>query len=180
MPVRCDAMARRAALITETASGEWGAASATFSADRVFRYTLTRTWDPDRPVVNFLMLNPSTADAFALDPTNRRCVGFAQSWGYGAIVTTNIFALRSTDPLGLRSVPDPIGDLNDEAILDAARTADLVVAAWGNHGAFLDRGAQVAGILHAEGLPLHHLRLTGAGHPGHPLYVAATTQPLGW
>jgi hypothetical protein len=173
-------MARRAALITETATGEWGAASAVFSADRVFRYTLTRTWDPDGPVVNFLMLNPSTADAFALDPTNRRCVGFAQAWGFGRLVTTNIFALRSTDPKVLRSVADPIGDLNDATILNAARSADLVVVAWGNHGAFLDRGAQVAGILHAEGLTLHHLRLTGVGHPGHPLYVAATTRPLRW
>jgi hypothetical protein len=173
-------MARRPAFITETSSGEWGEASATFSADRVFRYTLTRTWDPDGPVVNFLMLNPSTADAFALDPTNRRCVGFAQAWGFGRLVTTNIFAVRSTDPRALRSVADPIGDLNDEAILDAARVADLIVVAWGNHGAFLDRGLQVAGILQAEGLILHCLRLTGAGQPGHPLYVAATTQPLRW
>ena len=179
-PVRCATMSRRTALITETASGEWGAASATFSADRVFRYTLTRTWDPDRPVVNFLMLNPSTADAFVLDPTNRRCVGFAQSWGFGAIVTTNIFALRSTDPKGLRAVDDPIGDHNDAAILDAARPADLVVAAWGTHGAFLDRGVQVAEVLRNDGIALHALRVTGAGHPGHPLYVAARTQPSLW
>ena len=146
----------------------------------MFRYTLTRTWDPDRPVVNFLMLNPSTADAFVLDPTNRRCVGFAQAWGFGAMVTTNIFALRSTDPKGLRSVPDPIGDHNDATILDAARSADLVVAAWGTHGAFLDRGVQVAEVLRNDGIALHSLRVTGAGHPGHPLYVAASTQPLPW
>jgi len=171
-------MARRPAFITETSSGEWGEASATFSADRVFRYTLTRTWDPDGPVVNFLMLNPSTADAFALDPTNRRCVGFAQAWEFGAMVTTNIFAFRSTDPLGLRSVPDPIGDHNDATILDAARSADLVVVAWGNHGAFLDRGVQVAGILQAEGLSPHHLRLTSAGHPAHPLYLPGDLRPI--
>lgn len=171
-------MARRTVVITETASGEWGAASATFSADRVFRYTLTRTWDPDGPVVNFLMLNPSTADAFALDPTNRRCVGFAQVWGFGRLVTTNIFALRSTDPKGLRDAADPVGPRNDTIILDAARSADLVVAAWGNHGAFLDRGAQVAGILHAEGLTPHHLRLTSAGHPAHPLYLPGDLRPI--
>jgi hypothetical protein len=171
-------MARRPAIITETASGEWGAASATFSADRVFRYTLTRTWDPDGPVVNFLMLNPSTADAFVLDPTNRRCVGFARAWGYGAIVTTNIFALRSTDPKGLRDVADPVGPGNDTAILNAARSADLVVAAWGNHGALLDRGQQVQGLLELAGIDLHQLRRTGSGHPSHPLYLPGDLVPI--
>jgi hypothetical protein len=178
VPVRCPDMARRAALITETAAGEWGAASATFSSDRVFRYTLTRTWDPAGPVVNFLMLNPSTADAFALDPTNRRCVGFARAWGFGGLVTTNIFALRSTDPKGLRDVADPVGPRNDTAILDAAQEADLVVAAWGNHGTLLDRGQAVCRLLRSSGVALHHLRMTGSGHPGHPLYLPADARPL--
>ena len=36
---------------------------ATFSADRRYRYRLWRRWDGARPVVAFVMLNPSTADA---------------------------------------------------------------------------------------------------------------------
>lgn len=166
--------------MTETSAGPWGAASATFSADRVFRYTLTRTWDADGPVANFLMLNPSTADAFALDPTNRRCVGFAQRWGFGALVTTNIFAFRSTDPKVLRTAPDPIGPANDEAIIDAARSADLVVAAWGNHGVLLDRGRQVTELLRSASVDLQILRMTGAGHPGHPLYLDGSASPSRW
>ncbi len=176
-PVRCATMTRRPAFITETAAGEWGAASATFSSDRVFRYTLTRTWDPDGPVANFLMLNPSTADAFVLDPTNRRCVGFAERWGYGGLVTTNIFAFRSTDPKGLRTVADPVGPGNDEAIVDAARSADLVIAAWGNHGELRERGQFVRELLASSGVAVHQLRMTGAGHPGHPLYLPADAEP---
>ena len=171
-------MARRRSLVTDTAEGEWGGASATFSADRVFRYRLTRIWDPTGTVVNFVMLNPSTADAFALDPTNRRCVGFARDWGFGGLVTTNIFALRSTDPRGLRTVPYPIGPANDDAIIDAARSADLVIAAWGNHGTLLDRGRHVMELLRSDGIDLRALRVTGAGHPGHPLYLAADLIPL--
>jgi hypothetical protein len=171
-------MARRSTLVTETASGEWGEASATFSADRRYRYTLTRVWDVDAPVVNFLMLNPSTADAFVLDPTNRRCVGFASAWGFGSMVTTNLFALRSTDPKGLRTVIDPIGCGNDEAIAAAAGAADLVLAAWGNHGSLLDRGRQVAGSLRSAGIELHQLRPTTAGHPGHPLYLPGDLTPI--
>lgn len=166
--------------VTDQSEGPWGRATATFSADRKHRYLLTRTWDDTAPTVNFLMLNPSTADAFQLDPTNRRCVGFAHAWGYGSMVTTNIFAFRSTDPAGLRKAEDPIGPENDEAIVNAATNADLVIAAWGTHGEFEDRGNTVRDLLEREGLELHVLRRTKAGHPGHPLYVAADTPPRRW
>lgn len=141
---------------------------------------LTRTWDDSLPVVNFLMLNPSTADAFQLDPTNRRCVGFAQAWGFGALVTTNIFAFRSTNPAGLRTAKDAVGLENNKEILAAAKNADLVIAAWGTHGEFHDRGTAVRDMLATAGIELHLLRLTKAGHPGHPLYVAGDTVPTVW
>ena len=167
-------------LITDTASGEWGEASATFSADRVHRYLLTRTWDASLPSVNFLMLNPSTADAFQLDPTNRRCVGFAQAWGYGSMVTTNIFAYRSTNPAGLRTAADAVGPENDDTILSAAKSADLVIAAWGTRGELQGRGTAVREMLGEADVALHALRLTKAGHPGHPLYVLGDTVPTLW
>jgi len=126
------------------------------------------------------MLNPSTADAFQLDPTNRRCVGFAQAWGYGALVTTNIFAFRSTNPAGLRTTNDAVGPENNEAIVDAAKNADLVIAAWGTHGELRDRGNAVRKMLGESGVALHMLRLTKAGYPGHPLYVAGDTVPTLW
>lgn len=167
-------------LITDTASGEWGEASATFSADRVHRYLLTRTWDASLPSVNFLMLNPSTADAFQLDPTNRRCVGFAQAWGYGSMVTTNIFAYRSTNPAGLRTAADAVGPENDDTILSAAKSADFVIAAWGTHGELQGRGTAVRTMLGEADVALHALRLTKAGHPGHPLYILGDTVPSLW
>ena len=126
------------------------------------------------------MLNPSTADAFQLDPTNRRCVGFAQAWGYGSMVTTNIFAFRSTAPAGLRTAADAIGPENDDAILSAATSADLVIAAWGTHGELQGRGDAVREMLVGAGIALHALRVTKAGHPGHPLYVAGDTLPTTW
>ena len=137
-------------------------------------------WDASLPAVNFLMLNPSTADAFQLDPTNRRCVGFAQAWGYGSMVTTNIFAYRSTNPAGLRMAKDAVGSGNDEAISTAAKNADLVIAAWGTHGELQGRGEAVHAMLCEAGVELHALKLTKAGHPGHPLYVAADTKPFCW
>lgn len=168
------------AVVVDDASGEWGEASATFSPDRRYRYLLTRTWDPSLPTVNFVMLNPSTADAFVLDPTNRRCVGFARSWGFGSFVTTNVFAWRSTDPKGLRAVPDPVGPLDDGFLVDAARGADLVLAAWGVHAVLGGRGDRVRELFAHAGIATHALRITKQGHPGHPLYVPATAEPIRW
>jgi hypothetical protein len=166
--------------VVDAASGKWGLATATFSADRLHRFRLSRIWDAAGARVNFLMLNPSTADAFELDPTVRRCIGFAQAWGAGALEVTNAYALRSTQPSGLRAVPDPVGAGNDDAIVAAARAADIVVAAWGVHATYLGRGAHVRALLADAGVELMYLRLTKDGHPGHPLYVPASTVPASW
>lgn len=166
--------------VTDESLGEWGEATATFSEDRVHRFLLTRTWDEVLPRVNFVMLNPSTADAFQLDPTNRRCVGFAREWGFGGVVTTNIFAFRSTDPKGLRTATDPIGAENDAFIVDAAQSCDVVIAAWGTHGALGGRGDEVRELLRGAGVPLSVLRVTAGGHPSHPLYLPAALRPVAW
>lgn len=144
------------------------------------RYRLTRIWDRSGPVVDFVMLNPSTADASRLDPTNRRCMGFARDWGFGGAVVTNIFALRSTDPRGLVEALDPVGPDNDAQVVDAARNADRLIAAWGTHGALHGRGAEVRAGLESEGVDLHVLRLTRAGHPAHPLYLPRDLVPVRW
>ena len=166
--------------VTDRTRGPEGMASATFDATRTYRYRLTRTWDPDRPRVNFLMLNPSTADAFALDPTVRRCVGFARTWGYGSLEVTNIFAFRATDPTVLVAQPEPVGAGNDRAIKDAARMADRVVAAWGVRGCHRDRDNEVEALLADIGVRPMTLRVTKQGHPAHPLYLAGDTVPHAW
>ena len=38
--------------------------SAILSADRKYRYVLTRIWDETKPTVVFIGLNPSTADEY--------------------------------------------------------------------------------------------------------------------
>lgn len=172
--------ARPVGSVVDTEDGPWGLATATFDDTRRYRYRLSRVWDPTLRRVNFLMLNPSTADAFTLDPTVRRCVGFATSWAAGAVEVTNAFALRSTDPAGLRHVDDPVGAGNDEAIVAAAMAADLVVVAWGVHATYRDREAELRALLADVGVVPHALRRTKDGHPGHPLYVPASAEPVPW
>lgn len=164
----------------DTGFGEWGVGTAHFSPDRLYRYRLSRVFDSTLPAVNFLMLNPSTADAFKLDPTVRRCMGFAKLWGMGTVEVTNIFAYRATNPKELYALVDPVGIDNDAAILAAANTAALVVCAWGTHGALVGRGLQVVTMLARAGVSVQVLKLTQAGHPMHPLYLAANTKPFVW
>ena len=152
-------------------------AGAQFSECRRWRYLLWRCWDASKPVANFLMLNPSTADEFKLDPSCTRARNYAERWGYGALVVTNIFAWRATDPKAMRAVEDPVGSANDASILRAAKQAKIVVCAWGNHGEHLGRGAKVLQLLRRHRLPIHFLRLNGAGHPAHPLYLPQTLTP---
>ena len=156
------------------------ASGAAFSDCLRWRYLLWRRWDAAKPAANFLMLNPSTADEEKLDPTCARARDFAERWGYGALVVTNIFGWRATDPAAMKAARDPVGPGNDAAIATAAREAALVVCAWGNHGAHLERSARVVELLKRGGVPLHALRLNGSGEPAHPLYLKASLQPQRW
>ena len=53
---------------------------ATFSSCGKYRYTLGRVWDADKPLLLFVMLNPSTADSYKNDPTVRRCIKWARRY----------------------------------------------------------------------------------------------------
>jgi len=126
------------------------------------------------------MLNPSTATEVQNDPTVERCERRARALGFGGFQVTNIFAWRDTDPRKMRAATDPVGPENDAAIADGTAWADQVIAAWGAHGEHLDRGARVEALLRRSGQEVHHLGLTKAGHPKHPLYIAYARQPEPW
>ena len=153
---------------------------AIYSPCEAYRYALTRVWDAAGGKVHFCMLNPSTATEVQNDPTVERCERRARALGFGAFRVTNIFAWRDTDPRKMRAAADPVGPENDAAILEGVRWADQVIAAWGTHGAHLDRGPAVETLLRNTGQPLFHLGLTKDGHPKHPLYIAYSQQPEQW
>jgi hypothetical protein len=153
---------------------------AVISGDGLYRYTLTRFTAPTGGRLNFLMLNPSTADAFEDDPTIRRCLGFARSWGYGELIVTNLFAFRATDPKGLRRAQDAIGPENDVTIMRAAREADRVVCAWGSDPIARERGRYVRRMLGGAGIRCWAIRVNKLGDPAHPLYLPAGLTPVNY
>lgn len=153
-----------------------------------YRWWLRRSWQlwsPDglriqgKGVCCFLMLNPSTADATQDDPTIRRCIGFAKSWGYGTLSVRNIFPWRATDPKELLHATEPTGGRRGDIEVLASATADLLVAAWGSKVPF-NRDVRVLGLLeeHFPATPIFCLKKSKEGNPWHPLYVKTDTQPL--
>ena len=140
--------------------------SATFSNCRKYRYALSRSWDDKKKIVLFIGLNPSTADEKKDDPTIRRCINYAQSWGFGGLQVANLFAYRATKPTKLRYVENPVGDDNDQQLIKLSKMADLTVAAWGNEGVLFNRDKQVIKLIPN----LMCLKINKSGQPAHPLY----------
>jgi hypothetical protein len=138
-----------------------------------YRYLLWRIWDKSKSRVTFIMLNPSTADANIDDATIRRCVGFADSWGYGGMEVVNLFAYRATYPEALKICDDPIGPENDDYIGISAARSKMIIAAWGVNGGYLKRNEAVCKLLDT----VHCIDITKDGHPKHPLYLKSDLKP---
>jgi hypothetical protein len=167
-----------------------GERGAVYSPCERYRYKLWRIWDSELPTLNFLMLNPSTATELVDDPTITRCTRRAEQLGFGTLIVTNLFALRSTDPRGLKQCDDARGNSIEHAsgesygaIMEAAVEATIVVMAWGLHGRYRNRGIFIASALHTMGYT-RKLRVlgwtkadkSGQRQPLHPLMIGYDTQ----
>ena len=135
-----------------------------------YRWWLRRTRMEGKGTICFVMLNPSTADGTIDDPTIRRCIGFAWRWGYSSLSVRNLFAFRATKPSQLLTACNPTGGERGDIELAAAKTADMVVAAW---GAGVPFGRDEKAIQLLAGCQLWCLGRTKFGAPRHPLYVRA-------
>lgn len=165
----------------------FGFSVAEFSKCRHYRYTLFRKWDPvtdmfappeQKGFVQFLCLNPSTADEVVNDPTVARCIRYARVWGYEGMCMTNAFAWRDTDPAKMKAAAEPIGRDNNNWIAEVALKASLIICAWGEHALHLNRAQTVKEILVENArAKLHFLKLNSSGEPGHPLYLSASLTP---
>lgn len=148
----------------------FGETGAIFSKDNRHRYLLWRTWgnDMETPLLCFIGLNPSTADAHNDDATIRRCVGFAKQWGYRGIYMANLFSIISTSPITLNHSPDKIRDYTDHYLKLIVSPLFDVVFAWGDTKFSARREEVISMFPDAK-----CLEFTKAGHPHHPLYLKA-------
>lgn len=152
------------------------ATDAELSEDGLYRYWLSRRLSMGERTVLFVGLNPSTADASQDDPTIRRCVGFARSWGFDRLYMGNVCGYRSTNPKLLPTIDDPVGPGNQDALKWMTQRAELVVAAWGKNRLNCYASTLAGWIL---SLPqTRALGFNGDGTPKHPLYLPKDSQLL--
>ncbi len=162
--------------------------AAIFSDDHGKRFKLTREWSSpmfarSRGTVNFIMLNPSVADDQSDDPTIRKCIGFADRWGYAALVVTNLIPIISTDPWKLPPWHG-VDSENRAYLLDCARKADLVTVAWGSVPGSLAKQIALAEhiylLRHSTAVKFHCIGWTRKGDPLHPSRAPYTDRPIVW
>lgn len=156
--------------------------TAIISESGKFRYLLTRTWDDTLPVVLFIMLNPSKADAHVNDPTILKCISMAKNWGYGGIEVCNLFPFRATDPKELLAAESIGGDEWDGPnnawfIEQANKSCAATVLAWGNTPIVKKLFKKFPRYQPLPSLVqnAHYLKLLKDGAPGHPLFLKART-----
>lgn len=164
---------------------KYTAKGATISPCKRYRYHLWREWREGASSCAFVMLNPSTADEVTDDLTVKKCVGFADRWGFGRIEVVNLYPFRATDPRELwETLADPegpgAGDVNRGYVETVFRGVRRVVAAWGG-GAL--RGPAMQRIIllaHRSGHDVHAIGTTKGGAPRHPSRLAYANELEVW
>ena len=159
--------------------------SAVISECGRYRYSLERIVQAHPLVakprtVLWVMLNPSTADAYTDDPTIRKCREFSRRWGFHRMTVGNLFAWRATNPADMwahKDMHDIIGPRTNERLAVMAAEADQVIYAWGNHAEeWPKRADEVARTIREINPEVYVLGYTASGQPMHPGRIAYATE----
>ena len=150
-----------------------------FSSCLKYRYRLSEVWDTNKPLVMWVLMNPSVACIDYRDPTLQKTGKFSRSWGYGGQLVANVHAYRATDKNRLLEVDNPVGPDNDETIRQMAQQAETIVLAFGKPPRRLrGRGQDVIKLLEDHS-NVCYLRMAKDGvTPCHPLYLPDDTVPV--
>lgn len=149
---------------------------ADFSEDKLYRFALWRIWDDAKPLVMFIGLNPSTANAQEDDATIRRVRSISKNLGYGGFYMCNCFSYISTNPQLLQSETLDAIMRNASAVKYTAQRVADVIFAWGNFDIVRNSGVDK---LLSEAFPhAKALFINKNGSPKHPLYCKTDIVPV--
>lgn len=129
----------------------------------------------------FVMLNPSTADASTNDPTLKKCMKFATTWGHSRLEVANLYAYRATQPSRLKKVgaATAVGPDNDAWLRRLLRKHDEVICAWGKNPSDA-RVREFIALAESCNCELLCIDTNDDRSPRHPLYIKDDETPKPW
>lgn len=141
------------------------------SDDGVYRYSLRKIWDEQKPSLAILMICPSSSGEVAVDTSTMLTLGNCYRLGYGSVTIINLFSKVNDFDLKDDTETD---EENLQAILKAAESVDCFVLGAGTGKAknkvFQRRLEQVLLALRPYEDKLHCLCDEDGGSRGlHPL-----------
>jgi len=144
---------------------------AIFSEDRKYRYALWRVWNPSRPILLQVGLNPSDANEFKNDPTITRGIVRADRNGFGGFFMGNLYAFVSTDPKALLNNDNSVGEFTDYYLKQMVMLSNRQLCGWGSFKPVAKRAPVVLSMIKEP----YCLGINADGQPKHPLYVSYDT-----
>jgi len=160
--------------------------TAHISDDGLYRYTLSRVWDRSKPMILWIMLNPSTADGKQDDRTIRKIGKFSDDFGFGGMWVGNLFAYRSKDPAHLinfmknhegsnkEKLEHIVGPDNDKHIKFMVSKSKKVILGWGTNA--LEISSERVNVVINMFDKAYALTMNSDNSPGHPLYTSGATK----
>ncbi len=140
--------------------------STVFSKCGKHRFVLDCIWDSTKPLMTFVLLNPSIASNDICDPTVDKCIHFAKRDDYGSISIINLFSKITPRPQNLLLDETRTVDENEGHILNVIKQSKKVVVAWGEEGAWFHMNHKVLTLLRDQ--KLYCLGTNRYGFPRHP------------
>lgn len=144
-----------------------------------YRYRLDRDVQLAGPVVAFIGVNPSLANASRNDPTITKEIGFCEVNGWQRLIKGNVFGFISSKVRDLSTASDPVGPLNIGYLNEIIDEADILIPCWGRRSKIPKRLHPqivfVMSMLQDSGKPVMTFGLTKDGDPGHPLMLPYST-----
>ncbi|RPF53925.1 DUF1643 domain-containing protein [Aquisalibacillus elongatus] len=152
---------------------------AEFDRERRNRYMLECEWDAGKPLVTFVLFNPSIGGVDESDLTLKRCLAYSRRWGYGSMRVVNLYSQVSTKPEEL--VPPKIEEveLNNFYIKQSVDLADRVIFGWGVRPGNLYRIHEVIQMVPKEKRYCIYKNKT-LEYPKHPSRLKKELEPLKW
>jgi hypothetical protein len=154
---------------------------ATFSEDKKYRFDLYRRIGLGNRKMLSVGLNPSTAGANKDDPTIRRDIGFALTWGFDLFYKGNLWPYVTSNPKDLTPETCNRHDVKNQSFLvKMAMESELVVLSYGNHGDMYGQGNKIASLLKQYCENVMCFGKNQNGQPKHELYLPKTAKLERW